>query len=140
MTLVFGQPGTAAASFQLDVTSQRSFPDVLATLRQAIDQAGMKLLHEIDLQGALRSVDQATGGARLLFFFHPQLLARLLGIDGSAVIEAPLKLAVLEMPDGTVSIRAANPAIAFGRYGNPDLDSFGQELLETCGWIVHAAT
>lgn len=88
MTLVFGQHGTDAAAFQLDVTSRRPFPDVLTALRQAIDEAGMKLLHEIDPQGALRSVDQVIGGARLLFFFHPQLLARLLQIDSSAIVEA----------------------------------------------------
>ncbi|MGI4810195.1 MAG: DUF302 domain-containing protein [Janthinobacterium lividum] len=140
MTLVFGQPGTAAAEFQLNITSQRPFSEVLAALRQAIDQAGMKVLHEIDPQGALRSIDQVIGGARLLFFFHPQLLAQLLGIDSSAIVEAPLKLAVLELPDGSVSIRAADPAIAFMRYNNPDLASFGQELSAACGRIVGAAT
>lgn len=140
MTFVFGQPGIAAAEFQLDMTSQRPFPEVLAALRQAIDQAGMKVLHEIDPQGALRSIDQMIGGALLLFFFHPQLLARLLGIDCSAIVEAPLKLAVLEMPDGSVSIRAADPAIALGRYGNPALAGFGQELSAACGRIVRAAT
>ena len=140
MTLVFGQPGTAAAEFQFDGNSRRPFPEVLAALRQAIDRAGMKTLHEIDRQGALGSIDQVIGGARLLFFFHPQLLARLLGIDRSAIVEAPLKLAVLEMPDASVSIRAADPAIALGRYGNAALASFGQELSEACGRIIRAAT
>jgi hypothetical protein len=37
MTLRFGEPGTAAAEFQRDVTSRRPFLDVLAVLRQAID-------------------------------------------------------------------------------------------------------
>ncbi len=140
MSLVFGQPSTAAAEFQLEMTSKRAFPEVVDALRQAIDQAGMKVLQEIDPQGALRSIDQVIGGARLLFFFHPQLLARLLSIDYSAIVEAPLKLAVLEMPDGTVSIRAADPAIALGRYGNPALAGFGQELSAACGRILSAAT
>ncbi len=140
MTLDFGQPGTAAAQFQFDVTSRRPFPEVLAALRQAIDQADMKVLHEIDPQGALRSIDKVIGGARLVFFFHPQLLARLLEIDSSAIVEAPLKLAVLEMPDGSVSIRAADPAIALGRYGSSALTGFGQELSAACDRIVRAAT
>ena len=140
MPLFFGQPGTPAAEFQLDVTSRRPFPEVLAALRQAINEAGMKVLQEIDPQGALRSIDQVIGGARLLFFFHPQLLARLLSIDCSAIVEVPLKLAVLEMADGSISIRAADPAIALGRYGNPDLAGFGQELSAACDRIVRAAT
>ena len=140
MSLVFGQPSTAAAEFQLEMISTRAFPEVVDALRQAIDRAGMKVLQEIDPQGALRSIDQVIGGARLLFFFHPQLLARLLSIDYSAIVEAPLKLAVLEMPDGTVSIRAADPAVALGRYGNPALAGFGQELSAACGRILSAAT
>ena len=140
MTLVFGQAGTDAAAFQLDVTSRRPFLDVLTALREAIGRAGMKVLHEIDPQGALRSVDQVIGGARLLFFFHPRLLARLLELDPSALVEVPLKLAVLEMPDGAVSIRIADPANAIGRYGNPALASFGHELAAACDRIIRAAT
>ncbi len=140
MTLVFGQPGTDAAALQLDVTSRRPFSEVLTALRQAIDGAGMKVLHEIDPQGALRSVDQVIGGARLLFFFHPHLLARLLEFDASALVEVPLKLAVLEMPDGAVSIRIADPAIAMGRYGNSALAAFGQVLAAACDRIIRAAT
>ena len=140
MTLVFGKPGTDAAAFQLDLISRRPFPEILTALRQAIDEAGMKVLHEIDPQGALRSIDQVIGGARLLFFFHPQLLARLLEIDASGLVEVPLKLAVLEMPGGAVSIRIADPATAMGRYGNPALASFGRELSVACDRIIRAAT
>ncbi|MGI4795444.1 MAG: DUF302 domain-containing protein [Janthinobacterium lividum] len=140
MTLVFGQPGTAAAEFQLCVNSWRPFSEVLASLQEAIDQAGMKVLQEIDPQGALRSIGQTIGGARLLFFFHPKLLARLLEIDSSAIVEVPLKLPVMEMLDGSVSIRAASPVIALERYGNPTLADFGQELSEACDRIMHAAT
>ena len=139
MTLAFGQPSAAATAFQLDVTSRRPFPAVLDALRQAVDQAGMKVLQEIDPQAALRSVDQAIGGARLLFFFHPRLLARLLEMDCSALVEVPLKLAALEMPDGSVSIRATDPAIVLDRYGDPALAGFGQELREACNRIMRAA-
>lgn len=140
MTLVLGHPGAATAEFQLDVTSRRPFPEALAVLRQAIDGAGMRVLQEIDPQEALRGIDRTIGGARLLFFFHPGLLARLLEIDCSALVEAPLKLAVLEMPDGRVSIRAANPAVALERYANPALAGFGRELAEACDRIMRAAT
>ncbi|MGI4802005.1 MAG: DUF302 domain-containing protein [Janthinobacterium lividum] len=140
MTLVFGKPGIDAAAFQLHVISRRPFPEVLNALRQAIDEAGMKVLHEIDPQGALRSVDQVIGGARLLFFFHPHLLAQLLEIDASALVEVPLKLVVLEMPGGAVSIRIADPTTAMERYGNSDLASFGRELSAACDRIIRATT
>jgi len=139
MSLQLGHPGLQADAFQHSATSTRPFDDVLVALRREIDDAGMKVLHEIDPQGALKGVGQTTGGSRLVFFFHPNLLVRLLQTDWSAIVEAPLKLAVMELPDGTVSIRMANPAAAFARYGHPALTAFGQELAAMCGRIIGAS-
>lgn len=139
MSLQFGQPGAHAESFQHSVTSTLPFDAVLTALRREIDQAGMKRLHEIDPQAALTGIGQAIGGSRLVFFFHPELLARLLQTDWSAIVEAPLKLAVMELPDGTVSVRMADVAQAFARYGNPALTAFGQELAATCARLIQAS-
>lgn len=138
MTLKFGEPGTAAEAFQLGRISKRGFEDVLSALRREIDGAGMKVLHEIDAQAALQSTGETIGGLRLVFFFHPKLVARLLQMDWTAMVEAPLKLAVVEQPDGTVAIRMADPAAAFARYGNPALAAFGQELAAACERVMSA--
>jgi len=139
MSLKFGEPGTQAGTFQISHVSKRPFEEVLASLRREIDGAGMRVLHEIDPQGALKNVGQTIGGSRLVFFFHPNLVVRLLQTDWSAIVEAPLKLTVMELSDGTVSIRMADPAGAFARYGNPALTSFGQELAATCKRIIGAS-
>jgi hypothetical protein len=55
------------------------------------------------------------------------------------MVEAPLKLVVTELPDGTVSIRMADPITAFGRYGSSALASFGRELAGTCRRIIAAS-
>ena len=136
MNMQFGEPGHQVEQFQLGKLSNRPFADVLTALRREIDAAGMKVLHEIDPQGALQSVGETIGGSRLVFFFHPNLVARLLKTDWSAIIEAPLKLAVMEFPHGAVSLRMADPAAAFARYGNPALTAFGQELAATCKRIL----
>ena len=57
-------------------------------------------------------------------------------MDWTAMVEAPLKLLVTGLPDGTVSVRMADPVTAFGRYGNSALASFGKELAETCQRII----
>ena len=139
MTLPFGQPGPGADVFQISHASRRPFEEVLATLRQHIGGAGMKVLHEIDPQAALAGIGQAIGGARLLFFFHPDLVVRLLQADASGIVEAPLKLAVMELPDGSTSVRMADPAQAFARYHTPALTAFGQELAATCQRIIAAS-
>jgi len=55
------------------------------------------------------------------------------------MVEAPLKLLVTGLPDGTVSVRMADPVTAFGRYGNSALASFGKELAETCQRMIGAS-
>jgi uncharacterized protein (DUF302 family) len=134
--VTFGEPGRAAASFQSSHLSTRSFDEVIASLRKEIDRAGLKLLHEIDPQKALQGIGQLIGGSRLIFFFHPKLVVRVLEMDWSAMVEAPLKFVVTELPDRTVSVRMADPITAFGRYGNDALATLGKELAATCQDIV----
>ncbi len=55
------------------------------------------------------------------------------------MVEAPLKLVVAEGADGIVTLRLADPATAFGRYGNPALAELGTELSATVRRIVHAS-
>jgi uncharacterized protein (DUF302 family) len=139
MTVEFGKPGAETEAFQLIRTTSRPFQQVLDSVRPEIGAAGMKVLHEIDPQAALQGFGHTIGGARLVFFFHPNLLHRLLEADWTAIVEAPPKLALLELPDGTVSLRMANPAGAFARYGNPALTAFGTEFGATCARIVDAS-
>ena len=139
MNVQFRHPGTETETFQLVRTTARPFQQVLESVRNEIAAAGMKVLHEIDPQAALQGFGHTIGSARLVFFFHPDLLHRLLETDWTAIVEAPPKLALLELPDGTVSLRMANPAGAFARYGNPALTAFGQELAATCARIMDAS-
>ena len=139
MATQFGNPGTEIETFQLVRTTTRPFQEALDSVRNEIDAAGMKVLHEIDPKVALQGLGHHIGGARLVFFFHPNLLHRLLELDWTAIVEAPPKLALLELPDGTVALRMNNPANAFARYGNSALTAFGQELAATCERIMDAS-
>ena len=139
MTIHFGNPGAETETFQLIRTTTRPFQEVLDSARAEINAAGMKVLHEIDPQAALQGFGHSIGGARLVFFFHPNLLHRLLEMDWTAIVEAPPKLALLELPDGTVALRMASPAGAFARYGNAALTAFGQEFAATCERIMDAS-
>jgi uncharacterized protein (DUF302 family) len=137
--VVYGKPGTEAASFQTSRVSTRGFDEVVETLRKQIVGAGLRVLQEIDPQKAVQGIGQSIGGSRLIFFFHPQLVVRVLEMDWSAMVEAPLKLLVTELPEGAVSVRMADPAVAFGRYGNPALAGFGREMAETCRQIIESS-
>ena len=95
--------------------------------------------HEIDPQAILQRAGHSIGAARQLLFFHPDLLVRLLQADQSALLEAPLRFAVMELPDGAVTIRWFNHALSFARYDNPALTNLGRELAATCERIVSDA-
>jgi len=108
-------------------------------LRNEIQGAGLRVLNEIDPQKAVQGIGRSMGGLRLIFFFHPNLVVRVLETDWTAMVEAPLKLVVTELPEGTVSVRMADPITAFGRYGNSALAGLGKELAETCQRTIAAS-
>ena len=130
--------GEAGAAFQHARTTALPFEEVLTRLRQAIEAAGFWVLHEIDPQKVLQRGGHEIGPARQILFFHPDLMVRLLQANPAALLEAPLKLAVMQQPDGHTMIRWHDPATAFGRYGNPVLTDLGQDLASRCRQIVTA--
>jgi uncharacterized protein (DUF302 family) len=108
--------------------SQSTFPfdETLTCLKEAIQAEGLLLLHEIDTQMILRRGGYDILSTRQLFFFHPRYMVRLLEADPSAVMEAPLRLLVMEMPDGTVVVRHPDPGVALAPYAG--LANLGSEL------------
>ena len=139
-SLNFAPVGDQAETFQYVATTSRPFDDVLSSLETEIDRAGLRLLQQIDVQQALANAGRSVGGFRLLFFFHPALVIRVISADVAAMVEAPLKLVVAENPDGTVMLRMFEPATAFGRYDNAALAELGTELSATVRRIVGAST
>lgn len=127
-SVTYGDISESSASFQRSMKFAYSLPDVVARLREAIEAADLWVLHEIDPQALLQKGGYAIGPARHILFFHPRLMARLLAADPAALIEAPMKFSVLELPDGAVTLRWNDPAAAFARYGNAALADLGQEL------------
>lgn len=131
--------GHAADAFQRSRNCAMAVADVVARLRAAIGAADLWVLHEIDPQALLKRGGYRIGEARQVLFFHPRYVARLLAADPAALIEAPLKFAVLALPDGQTSVRWNDPVTTFGRYGKPALAELGRELATACEAIATAA-
>ncbi len=137
--VIYADPGEAANAFQRSRLCKLPVPDIVARLRQAIEAADLWVLHEIDPQVLLRRGGYAIGAARQVLFFHPRFIARMLGADPTALLEAPLKFAALELPEGTVVVRWTDPAAAFARHGSAALAELGRELATACEEIAAAA-
>lgn len=115
-------------------TSRYPFDETCSRLKAAITDADLWLIHEIDPQMLVRRGGYEILATRQLLFFHPRFMVRLLRGDPNALIEAPLKLVVMEMPTGAVAVRSSNPVEAFARYGG--LEELGRELSELCSALT----
>jgi uncharacterized protein (DUF302 family) len=124
----------SSPSFHSVIVSVLDFEATVTRLKQAITEMDLWLISEVNPQLLLERGGYAIQLARQLFFFHPRYLVRLLGADPSAVVEIPLKLVVLQMPDGSVSVRHNHVEQLLGRYRN--LSGLAAELAEISSRLV----
>jgi uncharacterized protein (DUF302 family) len=127
----------APASFpplQSVVVSALDFEATVARLKQAITEADLWLISEVNPQALLERGGYAIQPARQLFFFHPRYLVRLLRADPAAAVEIPLKLLVLQMPDGSVTVRYNQVKELLSRYQG--MSELAAELTEISSKLV----
>ncbi|WP_201313783.1 DUF302 domain-containing protein [Dyella sp. EPa41] len=115
-------PGEAVAISPVD------FDATLACLKHAFKALDLWLIHEIDPQMLLARDGYPIGKARQWLFFHPRYAARLLEANPAALIEIPLKIAVLQMPDGRVLVRHMDIEAQLLRY--PGMAALASELAD----------
>jgi betaine-aldehyde dehydrogenase len=129
----YGQASTSLEG-QCVATSAHDFETTISRLSAAIAEAGLWLLGEIDPQAQLRKAGFAISPMRHFLVFHPRYLARLLPVDARAAVEAPLKLTVMALPDGSVVLRYLDPLATFRRYAG--LEELGRELSNLCSGVA----
>ena len=138
-TVIYAAFAAAADTFQKSRRCALSVAEIVPRLRTAIEKADLWVLHEIDPQMLLRRGGYSIDAARQILFFHPRFVVAMLQADPASLLEAPLKLAIIERPDGSSDLRWQDPAAAFLRYGNAALADVGRELAATCDRIVDEA-
>lgn len=108
------------------IVSRFDFEETLVHLRQAIANADLWLIHEINPQMFLARGGYAIKPVRQLFYFHPRYVAKMLPIDLASFPEIPLKFVILQTPDGRVTVRHNTVESLLGRY--PGLSDIVVEL------------
>ncbi|MCB8882794.1 DUF302 domain-containing protein [Acidisoma cellulosilytica] len=132
--IVYAAP--SSPSFQTIVLSAFDFEQTLDRLKQAIAAHDLWLIQEINPQMLLARGGYAIAPARQLFFFHARYVARMLTVDPAALPEIPLKFVVMQMPDGSVSVRYCTVDSLLGRY--PGLADLASELDAIVGTLIDA--
>ncbi len=139
LEVVCGQLDAEALSCHQSATTSRPLEEVVERLRQAIERAGLWVLHDIDPQTTVMRDGYSIGKACQIPYFHPRLLLRAFTVDPAPLVDIPLKFAVVELAPGETVVRWFDPSISFGRYGQADLAVLGHELAQACQSIVQAA-
>ncbi|TYO66770.1 DUF302 domain-containing protein [Bradyrhizobium hipponense] len=114
-------------AFQRAIATSSPFETVIETVRTVLREADIWIIHEIDPQMLLKCGGYIIARTRQILFFHPHYMVRLLGADPAALLEAPLKIVVMEDADA-VTVRWPAPAQLFDRYGHDELAALGREL------------
>ena len=133
-----GQGKAPAPDFLVTKRSAHEFAETLNLLRQAIEAENLMVVQEVNPQKMLRMVGVKVGGMRQLYFFHPRYMKQILETNRNAGIEPPLKLLVMEAPDGRVLVRYEKPQHQFGPYDG--LTEFAAEMAGIFDRVVGSVT
>ena len=120
------QQGPPPPEFLTTVQSSRSFDETVDALKQAIEGENLMVVHEINPQQMLRMVGVRTGGMKQILFFHPRFMKQIFETNRNGGIVPPLKILVMERPDGGVMVRYHDPEALFSSYQG--LEEVAQEL------------
>ncbi len=120
------QQGPPAPEFLTTVQSSRPFDETVDALKQAIEGENLMVVHEINAQQMLRMVGVRTGGMKQILFFHPRFMQQIIETNRNGGIVPPLKILVMERPDGGVMVRYHDPEALFSSY--PGLEGVAEEL------------
>ena len=113
---------------QTMLASAYDFNDTVELLTAAIEEQNLMVIKEIDAQKMLKMVNKKVGGMKQLLFFHPRYMKIILEANPMGTIEPPLKIAVMERPDGKVMVKYIKPSALLGKYSG--LEEIGKELDE----------
>lgn len=125
-----------APEYHVITKSIYDFSDTVELLKASIEAQNLMVINEVDPQKMLRLVGVKTAGMRQIFFFHPRYMKRIFETNKQASIEPPLKIVVMEMPNGKVMVRYIKPSYKFDPYNG--LNDLATELDELMAVVANS--
>ncbi len=132
----FAQGAPPPPDFLVTVTSAHDFDQTVALVKQAIEGENLMVVDEINPQQMLRMVGMRTRGMRQILFFHPRFMKRIIETNRHGGIVPPLKVLVMEMPNGRVMVRYHDPVHQLEPYTG--LEELAAELRGVIEHVVAA--
>lgn len=100
----------------------------MEALISGIEESGMLLVADIDVQKNAAKMGLEIGGNRILETFRPDYAIKVYGMEIEAGVDIPVRFHVHEEDDGRVTARYRPPSEVFSRHGNDELTAFGVEI------------
>jgi uncharacterized protein (DUF302 family) len=113
---------------RVGIASRYEFATTLERLQDAVAANGLGVVTRANAQNGARSLGVSIPGNQVWGVFGPRFAVRMLKASVEAGLEAPLRLYIVESPDGKVTVSYVKPSVVFAPYGNKDLDAMAREL------------
>ncbi len=104
--------------------SAKSYDDLIAAVKAAAQPAGLGVVTEAGPTGVALSRGIEIPGNRVIGLFNNDFAVRILGMSTAAMIEAPIRMYVTELEDGSAMLSYKRPSFVFAPY----VDEAGEEL------------
>jgi uncharacterized protein (DUF302 family) len=115
-------------SARMSHDTNKPFQVFTRDLMVAIRKNGMGLVCRANAQAGAASRGVKIAGNQVFMIYRPDFAIRMLTADLEAGFEAPLRIYVVEKPDGTARVSYIKPSDVFAGYNNRQLDAMAREL------------
>ena len=140
MQMVFGDRSIAMPlpKDRIVVRSKYPFMDTVIRIKETLESKDLLIVGNIDHQELLTLVGLRTGGMLGIEFFHPRYGKVIVKNDGSAALEMPYRIVVMEANDGSVLVTYYRPSSVLAPYKG--CEGLGRELDGVLNDVVASIT
>ncbi len=118
------------------IASRYDFKTTVQKLQASVKASQLNIVTRASAQQGAAFLGVKIPGNQVWGLYAPQFAVRMLQASVAAGFEAPIRLYLVEAPDGKVTVRYRKPSLLFKPYGHPDLDAMAAELDQIFAEIV----
>jgi len=133
-------PATAVAQGVLRAKSAYAFDETVTRLKADVAAKGIRFFDEIDQSQLGAGANIALRPSKLLIFGNPPLGVQFLTSNPIAGLDWPVRMLVVQDPDGTVWVAWSDFSWIAGRYGIADRDAAFKMATEVSASIAGSVT
>lgn len=122
----------------IEQISSLPYTQAVGKIEAAIKGARLVVVGEPNYQMMQRMVGRERKGAKAFFIFRPDLGTPIFDNDPNAAMEVPLKILLMERPDGKTAIRYKKPSSILADYKG--LSDLAKQLDDIMAKIAEAGT